>query len=310
MTMAEKNGRFFVVTGMHRSGTTLTGRILSLYPDLHVIHEPLNKEYGVSGVHHIYPCDMNCDQGRYYLGLLDKLLSGRAGFVRHVPEDRWTKAIVRAIIGGRTGFNTAGLRLRKLVSRFFIPVFKDPFEVLMSRSLIERGARVIALVRHPMAIWLSIRRMGWRFSYADFAYPGVFADLVLPAPTRAMDTLPEIEKFAWLWMVIYSYLDRLVGNERLLLVRHEDLCLRPYEELQRIETFLDLPAREKARDFIYKHMFAETVTAKDKRLHSLERDSRKLASSWYGRLERYDEPIIKDICRPLVEHYYGQWKPV
>jgi hypothetical protein len=161
--MARKPTGLIVVTGMHRSGTTLLGRILSLYPGLHVIHEPLNREFGMRGVRHVYPCDMRDEQGAFYIGLLDRLLEGHAGYVRRASREPWPKAAVRAVIGGRTGFDMALYRIRKVLSPSLTPVFKDPFAVLLSRSLIERQGRVIVLMRHPAATWLSVKRMGWQF---------------------------------------------------------------------------------------------------------------------------------------------------
>lgn len=301
---------FHVVTGMHRSGTTLTGQILGKYPELHIIHEPLNMEYGLNGIRNVYPCDMDMEQRHYYLGLLERLLSGEASYVRSVAKDSLAKALVRKVIGGNTGYDMAKFRLRKLVSPSLKPVFKDSFEILLAQSLMDDGKKVIALVRHPAAIWLSIKRMEWRFSYANFAYPDIFTVLGIRLPVTPLDDMPEIKKFAWLWTAIYTYLDRLRGNDRLLLLRHEDLCVRPYEELQRIETFLGVAPRQEARDFIARNMFAEVATVDGKQLHVFERDSRRLSISWHGRLSAEEETIIRAICGPLVERYYGRWTPV
>jgi hypothetical protein len=304
------NNRFFVVSGMHRSGTTLTGKILALYPELHVIHEPLNREYGLKGVRHVYPCDMDLRQRSYYLELIERLLTGGVGYVRRVSNDNLAKAAGRAIIGGRTGLNMAMFRLRRITSPAVRPIFKDPFATLLTRSLIERRNRVLVLVRHPAAIWLSIQRMGWRFTYSDFAYPHIMADLGMAPPDIPIDQLSAVEKFAYLWAIIHSYLDRIVGTEGLLLVRHEDLCLKPYDELNRIEAFFGLAPCQAARDFIAKNMFAEVVTAENSQLHVFQRDSQSLATSWYGRLDAHDEDVIKRICGLLVERYYGVWQPM
>jgi len=295
---------------MHRSGTTLTGKILTHYPELHVIHEPLNKCYGMRGVRHVYPCDMDPLQRVYYLELIERLLRGKAEYILRVPGDGLAKAAVRAIIGGRTGLDMAKFRLLRLVAPTVKPVFKDPFATLLTDFLIERCNRVLALVRHPAAIWLSIKRMGWHFAYSDFAYPGILEDLGISKPELPMDQLSEVEKFAYLWAVIHSYLEGIDGKDGLLLVKHENLCLKPYEELQRIETFFDLQPSQAARDFIAKNMFADVVTAEKGQLHIFERDSKGLATSWYNRLESHDENIIKEVCGPLVERYYGAWHPM
>ena len=308
--MGRERRPFLVVTGMHRSGTTLTGQILARCPGVHLIHEPLNREYGLSEVRHVYPCDIDAGQELMYGALLGRLLDGRAGCVRHVTGDHRVKALARAAVGGRTGLDVAKFRLRRLLSPSLKPLLKDPFAALLSRSLISEGSRVLALVRHPAAIWLGIKRMGWQFHYADFAYAGVFKDLGLPVSARDLDTRPEVEKFAWLWTAIYTYLEGLAGHGQFLLVRHEDLCRQPAIEVQRMASFFGLRPRRRAREFIARNMFAETVAAPGKRLHLFERNAAALPAAWHGRLGAEEEMIIRTVCGPLVERNYGRWLPL
>ena len=300
---------FLVVTGMHRSGTTLTGRILSHCPGVQVIHEPLNREYGLEEVRHVYPCDIDAEQERLYGDVLGRLLEGKAGCVRHAAGDGPVKALARAASGGRTGLDVARFRLKKLVSPSVQPILKDPFAALLSRSMIRDGGRVLALVRHPAAVWLSVKRMGWRFHYADFAYPAVFQDLGLSVAAAALDARPEVEKFAWLWAAIYTYLELLVGHGRFLLLRHEDLCKQPHAELQHMATFFGLTPHRKAHDFIARSMFAETVTASGRRLHVLDRNAAALPAAWHDRLGIEEAAVLEKICGPLVERCYGRWLP-
>ena len=301
---------YLVVTGMHRSGTTLTGRILACFQEVQVIHEPLNSEYGLNEVRHVYPCDLDAEQERFYGALLGRLLDGKADFVRHVTADRPLKAVARAAIGGRTGLDVARFRLRRLLSPSLQPLLKDPFAALLSRSLIREGGRVLALMRHPAAIWLSIKRMEWQFRFAGFAYAGVFKDLGLSVSAEALDTRPEVEKFAWLWTAIYTYLEGLAGHGQFLLVRHEDLCRQPAIEVQRMASFFGLRPRRRAREFIARNMFAETVAAPGKRLHLFERNAAALPAAWHGRLGAEEEMIIRTVCGPLVERNYGRWLPL
>lgn len=308
--MTGRRGALLVVTGMHRSGTTLTGRILARCPGVQVIHEPLNRGYGLDEVRHVYPCDVDPEQDRYYGDLLQRMLAGRAGLVRRVAGEPPVKALARAAVGGRTGLDVARYRLRRTLSPSVQPILKDPFASLLSRSLIREGGRIVALVRHPAATWLSIRRMEWQFRFSDFAADGVFRDLGLPVSAAALDGRPEVEKFAWLWTAIYTYLGRLVGHERFLLVRHEDLCEQPYLQLERLATFFGLAHGRRARAFIDRSMFAETVAVTGKRLHVTARNAAALPAAWHGRLGSDEAAVIKTVCGPLVERHYGRWQPV
>ena len=293
---------------MQRSGTTLEGRILSKNPALHIIHEPLNKEYGLKGVEQVYPCDLSKEQGVFYLESLYSFLNGKAGYIRHSTLDSLPKALARRISGGRTAVDYMKLRLKVLSGQRPMPVLKDPFEVLLSEKLIENQHKVIALIRHPAAIWHSIKRMGWAFSYLNFDFPQIFRELGIETPAPPSDDLSEIEKFAWLWVVIYSYLLRLVDKEGFLLIKHEDLCIAPYEELERMEIFFEVNKSSYSRDFINRNMFANTVTPSGNQIHAFERDSASLASAWCGKLGK-EEDTIQKICGSLVEKYYGSWSP-
>ncbi|MBE9526677.1 MAG: sulfotransferase domain-containing protein [Proteobacteria bacterium] len=295
---------FFVVSGMHRSGTTFIGRILMLYPELHVIHEPLNQYYGIKGINHVYPCDLDIEQQLYYSSLLGKLLDGKVKYVRRSPGDVWYKAIARVFTGGRVGLDMAKYRARSLIRSNITPVFKDPFQILLSETHIKNGNRIIALVRHPAAIWLSIKRMKWCFNSSKLAYPEIMKDLGLKECQKPLNELSEVEKFAWLWLIIYTYLWRISNSKNLLIVRHEYFCMRPYDELKRIEAFFELEPGTEPRDFIEKNMFASAVMKNDDQLHVFERDSKKLARSWRNEISKQDEEIINRICGPLVERFY------
>jgi hypothetical protein len=292
---------------MHRSGTTFTGRILSHYPELQVVHEPLNKEYGLMGVGRRYPCDLDPEQGREYLEMLEKTARGEARLISKIPGDPWFKAAVRPIVGGLTRRNILALRLRRIWNRRLLPLFKDPFEVMLSRTLLAAGHKVLILVRHPAAVWTSIRRMQWVFSFADFAYPNVLRDLGLDAPPiESLSKLPEMEKSAWLWRVIYSYVGSLPASENLLVLRHEDLCDRPFETVGKIERFMGLAPRPKVASFIAKHMFAEKTLATGRTLHEFERNSQKLSSAWKEQLSDQETRTIASICGPQLRKYYPE----
>ena len=276
-----------------------------------MIHEPLNREYGLSEVRHVYPCDFDAEQERRCRALLARLLDGKAGCCGASPGTARAKALARAACGGRTGLDVAKFRLRRLLSPSLQPLFKDPFAALLSRSLIREGSRVLALVRHPAAVWLSIKRMEWEFCYADFAYPGVFRDLGLPVsaggpghPARGREIRLAVDR--------HLHLSRAArrATERFLLVRHEDLCAQPHVELQRMAAFFGLAAARKARDFIDQAPVCGTRSRPPgKRLHVFERNAAALPTAWHGRLGNEEEVIIRAVCGPLVERYYGRWLP-
>lgn len=306
--MSQAMPRYLVVTGMHRSGTTLTGQILSKYKGLHVIHEPLNKHYGLSGVDRVYPCDLSPEQGAHYVNMIDKMLQGQAGYIRTASEDKLIKAMLRQIIGGRTGLDVAKWRFSKLINWQSTPVLKDPFMLMLSASIARGGSKVVVLVRHPAAMWLSVRRMSWTFSYDDFAYPAIMRELSPEAPD--LSNASELEKFAWLWRTLYSYVLAQCTCKNIHVLKHESLCVSPFEQLGVLESFLCLPQSDMALQFLSRSFFSDVAAVNGNTLHVMERDAKSLATSWYGRLPDHEELLLRQVCGALVEEYYGAWHPL
>lgn len=299
-----------VVTGMHRSGTTLVGRILAHHAGLRVIHEPLNPVYGLKGVDRFYPCDLDGDGA--CVDRLRDMLAGDAPCVRRVPGDPLWKAAARALTGGRTGVDLARYRVRRRWHRgptSLVPVIKDPFALLLTDTITRRGGRVLVLVRHPAAVWLSLKRMGWRFDYQTFACPDFFERLGLPARPEDAGAGSELEKAAHLWTGLYTYVRRLLERPSVCLVRHEELCLDPFGTLKRIEDFFDLEGSAAARRFVESHMFGGAAQVGDATLHVMRRDARTLATAWYGKVAPEDEAVLRAVCGAEVARYYGAWRP-
>lgn len=304
------SAKFFVVTGMHRSGTTFMGRLFSQYNHLHVIHEPLNKEFGLKHVNHIYPCDLMKEQAEYYQPLLKRMLESRADFVRYAAKDAFAKRFARRLIGGRTGYNATVLKWKNIYRRTPVtPVLKDPFQILLTQSSVDSGHNVLIIIRHPAAIWLSIKRMDWKFDFEHFADQRILPQLGISLSIDELNLLPEIEKFSWLWTILYSYVKQLNSHKNLHIMKHEDFCFDPFQELKKIEQFLELKTNPEVIDFIEKNMFGKKNDPKEKTQHVFERDSRYLATSWIDKISPTDEQSIKNICGETVKHYYDAWYP-
>lgn len=296
------------VSGMHRSGTTLVGRILARHAGVRVVHEPLNARYGLAGVDRVYPCDLDGSQGRAYVDRLHAALERGAACVRRAPGDPIWKAAARAVTGGRTGMDLARLRLRRALGPV-VPIVKDPFALLLTDALTRAGGRVLVLVRHPAAVWLSLKRMGWRFDYRDFACPDFLARVGVQAPPGDPASWSELEKMALLWTGLYAYVQPLLERPSVALVRHEDLCRDPFGTVARIEAFFGLEPSPATRRFVETHMFGGASGVDDATLHVLRRDARALVTAWHGRIAPDEEAVLREVCGAEVARYYGAWRP-
>ncbi|WP_156493872.1 hypothetical protein, partial [Alcanivorax sp. HI0007] len=148
-----------VITGMHRSGTTIIGEFLRRAPSVSVIHEPFNRTFGEERVEHDYPIRGGKDF-LYVDDILEDIKKRKnLRFKRAHPKDSLIKKILRPFVGGRSGIDYFSYRFFSVLGPRKI-VLKDPF---LSLSLKDKNnEKYVVVCRHPCAVWLSIKNMNWR----------------------------------------------------------------------------------------------------------------------------------------------------
>lgn len=296
--------RPIIVTGMHRSGTTFVGEILRRYSGTAIIHEPLNQDYGLKDVLRVYPSDSaESDQPGYAVDVYRRLLAGQAAFIRRVPSDPPRKALLRLLSGGRTGVDVTMYRAKRLFSKSLVPVIKDPFAALSCKSLLAADFAVIFIVRHPAAVWQSIRRMNWTIDLRQVGCPGAFSEELCANGS-------ELEKFSHLWAYIHEYALSLPPKRELLLTTHESLCLSPAAFMAEIAERFGFIADKSVNEFVHNSMNSEIVSVSGTQLHEFNRNAKALAYSWRGKLPKTDEDLIRGVTGNLVERLYGSWYPL
>ncbi len=294
------------ITGMHRSGTTFVGNILNQFDHIDVIHEPLNMEFGLAGVKHVYPCDKIIEQKDYYLGLLQDMLTAKAGYIRTAEDDGILKIIGRFLLGGRTGFDMIKHRLKAKISPRTL-VIKDPFQIMLLDTMIKEGVSAIVIVRHPAAVWQSILRMDWKLDIKQLGNYNLLSMDPFRCGNDNFKNKSEVVKFSIVWRMIYEYIHNLTNNSRLLVVKHEDICTMPYDFIKKLEKRYNLRHTRKVYNYIDRMMFSNTIDKKSSKLHEFKRNSRELARSWIDNINPEDEKVIREIAGDLVDVFYGDW---
>lgn len=300
--------RGLVVSGMHRSGTTFIGEILRRYEGTSIIHEPFNQEYGLAEVPSVYPCD-NEGAGETSLQTIEQLLGGRARYVRHVPGDGPLKALARWLTGGRTAVDVTYYRLRKGLGHPVLPVLKDPFQVLITRHLLAAGFGVLVVIRHPAAIWKSIRRMGWHLDPGRLGCQELLHTDPVIQSLGDLHNAPEIVKFAALWRAIHRYVLETPQHDHLYILTHEELCMVPESFGQEIERRFGLYSGPRVVEYMNQSMGAELVAVTGNKLHEFKRNSKDLARSWVGNMEEEEEALLRRVTGDVVDEIYGDWYP-
>jgi hypothetical protein len=309
--------QILILTGMQRSGTTFTGRMLEEVPSVFYLHEPFNPNHGLRGMPAAYPYidDASHPFTRDIDRLFESAVSLKGKYRFWVDDDPWRKRVVRLFVNGQGDVEQWKARAKLRLGLVRAPRFllKDPFTIMALPHLVDSyGVKAIVMVRHPVAIWRSIRRVNWPVCFKRFGGPMFRERLAREgAPTLdELDRLPEIDKAAHLWNFLYRDLRDFSARrpDHVLLVRHEDFCLDPSSEVKKLAAYLDLTATEKLERALRENTEGTIVTPDSNKLHEFRRDSRKLAWSW-TESPRDDDERLRAITEREVEKLYGFWQP-
>jgi len=296
-----------LVTGMHRSGTTFVGKILSESPEVVSLHEPFNREFGISGVDVVYPSDLNdCLRGQ-----IGQVLTLNFKVTRVAPGDSFLKSIARGFVGGRTNIDKYKAKWQIFKStEIKTLIIKDPFLILNCAQLADGfGISSVVTLRHPVAIWRSIRRMNWVFDFEKFANE-VIVKRYTHLTRIEINKLSEVEKFSYLYLILYSSaLEASKVSNMIHLVKHEDICINPIDMFSNMATKVDIKFTDSMRQLVYQKTSSDKAQYDNDKLHNFDRDSKALAWSWCDAEYSEEEDIIREICGDIVDELYGAWRP-
>lgn len=300
-----------LLTGIHRSGSTFAGRMLSLPCACGYIDEPFNFQYGIEGVDEWFPYARE-DGEDDPLDLFDDVVAGRAIYRRPemaLRERSLTHRIGRVLLKSRLHIAYQLFRANPLLSR---TVVKDPFLCFLSERLHrERGLPVVILVRHPAAFAASVRRCGFHFDVRNLMQNQALMDDFFGSVLGRVDpqSLSELEHAAWVWRCVYSVLFTfLERNPAMIPVRHEDLSTDPVTEFSALYKKLDLPFSMRIQKKIARITDAENPSiAPDNKVHHLQRDSRGLVDRWKTALSAEEIQTVRSITGETASPFYPEF---
>jgi hypothetical protein len=273
-----------LITGMHRSGTTFLSKIINHERHYHSIHEPTNVDFGLVGIKKWY----------YYGPTLEKniarifgnMLVGQMKF--KVPV-LYSNNIIRRLFKSRGNIDYLKFKYSPKKKELLI---KDPFLSLAADYFLEinKGNKVIFIVRHPVAIFESIKRMNWDFDFNQSDLNNIIVDY---PQFKSAPISTVTERLSLLWCIINTVI--INTNNRYpnttLIIRHEDLSVKPIKVVKEIYSFLNMEYRENTERFIKSTMFDSTVNPKHKKQFDFKRNSFDLAYSW----KKKNDPMHSEI---------------
>jgi hypothetical protein len=297
-----------LVTGSPRSGTTFTGRMLTLTNELYYVHEPFNphsKGEEARGRlsferHFTY---VTADNGASYKADVQRMVEGRYDLAHALKSVRRPRQLVRAF-ARRREFDA-----RRKVSA---PLIKDPIALMAAPWLVSTfDLNCVVTIRHPGAFVASIDRLEWDskpFRWA-LSQPTLMRDVLHPFETelRELESADAdvVERAAMAWklhhFVIRSYRERFPGWTFL---RHEDVSRKPVPVFEKVYDRLGLtwtPAIAAAIDAQTGTANPNAAEGKDK---ALRLDSRAALGGWKSRVTQDEIDRIRARVAGVVEAFY------
>ncbi len=302
--------RHILITGIHRSGTTFVGRMLSLAPGTGYVQEPFNPDLGVEGIDKWYLyIREGLPEEEHYAELVCRILSGRAHYRRRPGHaDGMLRKLGRKVFGSRDNLvYLASTRLpgsRRLI-------MKDPLAALSSEWLHRRfGMDVLVLLRHPADFVSSTMRLGWDFNFSNLTSQAPLMEEHLGDVLGSCDTvsMSPVERGALLWRCVYSVLTVFVDrNPGMRMMRLEDISASPAGKFEEIHRFFGLPLTARSLRVISESTGSDNpVEAPEGQVHCLKRSSGRLAGLWRKSFDEAKAARIRELAGPVAEKYYRE----
>lgn len=287
-----------LVTGIHRSGTTWTGKIISASSKVNYVHEPFNIDYAGAKS----PLDYWFE---YYSSETDK--KKEKAILKHINSlyrPPFKKLAWNILKEGKNG------RLKPVLieTKHYLtdrPLVKDPIAILSAPWLYQKlKCDVVVCIRHPAAFIASIKEKNWQFDFNQLLNQKRLMH------DHLTDFRKEIENFAQippdiisqgilLWNIVYSMVaeyQRIFLN-KWCFIKHEDLSRNPMEFFKKIYDFLELPFEEKVENKIL-------ATSKASKVGQLHRNSKENILLWKKRLSEKEIENIRKGTYNVWTHYY------
>jgi hypothetical protein len=297
-----------LVTGCHRSGTTWLGSLLAASPRIGYIGEVFNLDHPMPGAcaarfPHWY-MHLSGENGRPYVRPLERTLGFRFDWADAGRALRTPRRLYR--------LPANAVHFRASRRRRLRPLLKDPIAFFSAEWLARTfGMRVVVMVRHPGAVAASLKRLGYRFDFREFlGQPALMRDHLEPYRAEieafAAEPRPIVEQAGLIWRCVYGTAARLrEAHPEWQFVRHEDLSLRPREELEPICERLGIPFGEAIAARIAETTAAANPTEAPGRLaHQLRRNSAANVDAWRSRLDAQEVARLREVVGPELAAFY------
>ena len=249
----------------------------------------------------------NEEQRQRMIALFTKMMdsSNSAQYYSQPSKPTVFEHIFRKCFKSKQNFSYQIHRHNPMIKRILL---KDVSAALMSEWMHQEfGVQTVVLIRHPMAIIGSMKRVNWHFDLRVFlSQKSLVQDYSRFMPSGNIDKLTEVERNAYIWNIIYGVLsDYLNRNPKMIAIRHEDICQQPIETIRDLYDRLDLPYSSKVEKSIQKYTNNNNpISPPGNKFIYLRRNSNAILNMWKQYLTEKDINTIKSITGGLASQWY------
>lgn len=299
-----------LVTGSHRSGTTFTGKVLSLDRSVGLIYEPFNKSnfYGINrfNTQEWYQYVDNSNGNEYFSNFKETL-----NFNFSIDVDELKKRpLVKSLHIMKAYFEAQEYKI--LHKR---PLVKDPIALFAAPWLAQNfRMNIVVLIRHPAAFASSVKALNWSHDFNSFINQPLLMNSHYLEPFReevedfAAKEYPIIEQAALLWRIFYSTVRHYQQEfPEWIYVKHESLSEDPLKEFKKLYERLYLnytkEIEERIIQFTCDDHFSDPIAYDPSKL---KRDSKKNIYLWKNRLKKDEILFIKNNVNDVSKYFYSE----
>jgi hypothetical protein len=217
-----------------------------------------------------------------------------------------SKRITRIFIKNRFYQTYLLSRLNFFKERILI---KDPLAALSSNYLAEEyNLDVIVIIRHPAAYFTSMKKLRWGVDSSNFLKQQLLMKDYLNSFKSQLESSKKlIERAVMEYLCVNTVLENYrKKNKRFMLVRFEDLCLNPIQQIKKIYEQLSLDYSEKVEQVIINYTSDKNIIFSEN-VSDIKRNSKRLVNSWKDILSDEEVGFIRDKTYPFAKKYYDDF---
>jgi hypothetical protein len=297
-----------LLTGSPRSGSTWTGKMLSVSNEVTYLHEPFNPYNYRRGrcsaffkYFFTYVCDVN--EHEYKNGLAE-LLQFKYQWSKEFPLIKTPRDI------GRTIRDSSRYALyRRQHAR---PLIKDPIAVFSAPWLAETfNMDVVMMIRHPAAFAWSIKKKGEVIRFSEMLNQPLLMDAYLEPYRSQMEAYRNgasnrVDEACLLWCLVYSVVQKYREKyPQWIYLRHEDLSKDTMTGFEDLFARLNLSFTSQ----VAKQIRQYTVDSKRSKIvggNNIRLDSKKNITSWKGKLCDEEVSRVYEKTKDVSQFFYDR----